>query len=142
MFGKCDVVPKGLRRVSVHLFPRLVAGNVLRGVGLGLGLLAATAAPTLAAGGVKPDFGPNVLIFNSSMSSESIQDGGSLLTHCRNPTGGRGSGARRGYRFECTFAVDSRTTSSGSTRDTSGIFVFSIFFSRSEAAMPPICCRG
>ena len=46
--------------------------RLLRGLGLTVGLLAA-ALPAFAAKPVKPEFGPNVLIFDSSMSSQAIQ---------------------------------------------------------------------
>ena len=39
-----------------------------------LGLLAYSIGPVMAAGGSKPDFGPNVLIFNSSMSAATMQE--------------------------------------------------------------------
>ncbi len=46
--------------------------RLLRRVGLTAGLLAA-ALPALAAKGAKPEFGPNVLIFDPSMPSRAIQ---------------------------------------------------------------------
>ena len=39
-----------------------------------LGLLAYSIGPAMAAGSSKPDFGPNVLIFNSSMSAATMQE--------------------------------------------------------------------
>src|SRR5664280_2474814 len=39
-----------------------------------LGLLACSTVPVMAAGGTKPDFGPNVLIFNPSMPAAAIQE--------------------------------------------------------------------
>ena len=39
-----------------------------------LGLLAYSIGPAMAAGSSKPDFGPNVLIFNSSMAAATMQD--------------------------------------------------------------------
>jgi len=39
-----------------------------------LGLLAYSVGPAMAAGSSKPDFGPNVLIFNSSMSAATMQE--------------------------------------------------------------------
>jgi hypothetical protein len=48
------------------------AHRLLRRVGLTTALLAA-ALPALAAKGAKPDFGPNVLIFDPSMPSQAIQ---------------------------------------------------------------------
>ena len=39
-----------------------------------LGLLAYSVGPVMAAGSSKPDFGPNVLIFNSSMAAATMQD--------------------------------------------------------------------
>ena len=44
----------------------------LRWLGFGMGLLTA-ALPALAAKGAKPEFGPNVVIFDPSMPSEAIQ---------------------------------------------------------------------
>src|ERR1700674_3880727 len=46
--------------------------RLLRRLGFAAGLLAA-ALPALAAKGVKPEFGPNVLIFDPSMPSQAIQ---------------------------------------------------------------------
>src|SRR5947209_17972407 len=46
--------------------------RLLRRLGFTAGLLAA-ALPALAAKSAKPDFGPNVLIFDPSMSSQAIQ---------------------------------------------------------------------
>ena len=48
------------------------AFQLLRRLGFAAGLLAA-ALPALAAKGAKPAFGPNVLIFDSSMPSQAIQ---------------------------------------------------------------------
>ena len=48
------------------------ARRLLRRVGVAAGLLAA-ALPALAAKGAKPHFGPNVLVFDPSMSSQAIQ---------------------------------------------------------------------
>ena len=42
--------------------------------GLILGLFAYSAGPAIAAGGSTPDFGPNVLIFNPSMSAAAMQE--------------------------------------------------------------------
>ena len=42
--------------------------------GLILGLLAYAAGPAMAAGGATPDFGPNVLVFNSSMTAAAMQE--------------------------------------------------------------------
>jgi len=39
-----------------------------------LGLLAYSVGPVMAAGSSKPDFGPNVLIFNSSMAAATMQE--------------------------------------------------------------------
>ena len=39
-----------------------------------LGLLAYSIGPVMAAGGSNPDFGPNVLIFNSSMAAATMQE--------------------------------------------------------------------
>jgi len=39
-----------------------------------LGLLAYSVGPVMAAGSSKPDFGPNVLVFNSSMAAATMQD--------------------------------------------------------------------
>ena len=39
-----------------------------------LGLLAYSIGPAMAAGSSKPDFGPNVLVFNSSMAAATMQD--------------------------------------------------------------------
>src|ERR1019366_7050711 len=39
-----------------------------------LGLLAYSIGPVMAAGSSKPDFGPNVLVFNSSMAAATMQD--------------------------------------------------------------------
>jgi hypothetical protein len=41
--------------------------------GLTLGLLAYSVATAMAAGPLKPDFGPNVLVFNPSMAAEAMQ---------------------------------------------------------------------
>ena len=42
--------------------------------GLILALLAHAAGPAIAAGGSSPDFGPNVLVFNSSMTAATMQE--------------------------------------------------------------------
>ncbi|HTF43733.1 MAG TPA: hypothetical protein VK641_07545, partial [Terriglobales bacterium] len=48
------------------------AHSLIRQFGFAAGLLA-VALPALAAKGAKPEFGPNVLIFDPSMSAQSIQ---------------------------------------------------------------------
>jgi hypothetical protein len=57
----CDPCWTGDREVAIRF--RLI-----------LGLLAYSIGPVMAAGGSNPDFGPNVLIFNSSMAAATIQE--------------------------------------------------------------------
>ena len=48
--------------------------GVLIKIRLILGLLAYSIGPVMAAGSSKPDFGPNVLVFNSSMAAATMQE--------------------------------------------------------------------
>lgn len=57
----CDPCWTGDREVAIRF--RLI-----------LGLLAYSIGPVMAAGGSNPDFGPNVLIFNSSMAAATMQE--------------------------------------------------------------------
>lgn len=49
-----------------------LSGFVVR-FGVALGLVGLAAGPVMAAGGAKPDFGPNVLIFDAKMPAAAIQ---------------------------------------------------------------------
>jgi hypothetical protein len=69
MFGKHE----SAHGASMGLWRRSLGGSTLRSFGLGLGLLANMVSPALAASGAKPDFGPNILIFNPSMPPVVIQ---------------------------------------------------------------------
>ena len=74
--GQQEFQPRENHRVatSTHCDPcRIGVSGVPVRFSLALGLLACSIAPAMAAASPKPDFGPNVLLFNSSMPAAEMQ---------------------------------------------------------------------
>ena len=74
MSGKCGAARKRSRGKFARLYERLANREALRTIGLGMVALICATMPGLAADGARPDFGPNVLVFNPSMPAAAIQE--------------------------------------------------------------------